>query len=67
MIESGASLEEKVLSKIFAHLESLSASFDNYFYPGELNAMEDWIIHHARFEADLVPDDEICKVGLRWF
>ena len=40
LVEGGSSLQRNVLMEIVAHMESLSASFDNYFSPGELNVME---------------------------
>ena len=46
-------------------MESLSASFDNYFSPGELNVMESWIIDLFKFDVlDKLPDDESYKEDL---
>ena len=47
-----------------ARMESLSASFDNYFSPNALNVMESWIIDPFTFNADKLPDDESCKEDL---
>ena len=45
-------------------MEFLSATFDNYFSPGELNAMESWIIDPFKFNVDKLPDDESYKEDL---
>ena len=43
VVEGGACLQGNVQLEIVAHMESLSASFGNYFFPGELNVVESWI------------------------
>ena len=64
VVESSASLQGNVQFKNFAHIKSLSASFDNYFSPGELNVMECWIINLFKFNVDKLPDDESYKENL---
>ena len=39
-VEGGASLQRHMQMAIVAHMESISASFDNYSSTGELNVME---------------------------
>ena len=60
-MEGGASLQRNVEMEIVAHMESLSASFDNNFSPGELNVMKTWIIDLFKFNVDKLPDDESYK------
>ena len=50
--------------EIVAHMESLSASFDNYFSPDEWNVMESWIIGLYKFNVDKLPDDKSYKEDL---
>ena len=64
VVEGGASLQGNVQLEIVAHIESLSASFDNYFSPDELNVMESWIINQFKFNVDKLPDDESYKEDL---
>ena len=45
-------------------MESLSASSENDFSPGELNVMESWIIDSFKFNVDKLPDDESYKEDL---
>ena len=40
VVEDGVSLQGNVQLEIVAHMKSLSAFFDNYFSPGELNVMK---------------------------
>ena len=47
--------------EIVVHIESLNASFDNCFSPGELNVMESWIIDPFKFNVEKLPDDESYK------
>ena len=64
LVEGGASLLENVQLEIVAHMKTLSASFNNYFSPGELNVMETWIIDPFKFNVDTLPDDESYKEDL---
>ena len=57
-MEVGASLQENVQLEIVAQLKTLSASFNNYFSPDELNIMETWIIDPFKFNKDTFSDDE---------
>ena len=61
LVEGGASLQRNVQMETVALMESLSASFDNYFSPGELKVMEAWIIDPFKFGVDKLPDDESYK------
>ena len=45
-------------------MKTLSASFNNYFSPGELNVMKTWIIDPFKFNVDTLPDDESYKEDL---
>ena len=51
LVEGGASLQRNVM-EIVAHMESLSAFFDNYFSPGESNVMETYIMDPYKFNVD---------------
>ena len=64
VVEGGVSLQRNVQWEIVAHMEFLSASFDNYFSPGELNVMRSWIVDPLSFNVDKLPDDESCKEDL---
>ena len=45
-------------------MKTLSASFNNYFSPSELNVMKTWIIDPFKFNVDTLPDDESYKKDL---
>ena len=64
VVEGGASPQGNVQLEIVVHMESLSASFDNYFSPGQLNVMEKWIIDPFKFNVYKLPDDESYKEDL---
>ena len=64
LVEGGANLLENVQLEIVAHMKTLSASFNNYFSPGELNVMETWIIDPFKFNVDTLPDDKSYKEDL---
>ena len=65
LVEGGASLLENVQLEIVADMKTLSASFNNYFSPSELNVMETWIkIDPFKFNVDTLPDDESYKEDL---
>ena len=63
-MEGGTSLLANVQLEIVAHMKTLSASFNNYFSPGELNVMETWIIDPFKFNVDTLSDDESYKEDL---
>ena len=64
VVKGSAGLQENVQLEIVAHMKSLSASFDNYFFSGELNVMTSQIIDPFKFNVDKLPDDEIYKEDL---
>ena len=67
VVKGDASLQKNVQLEIATHIESFSASFDNYFSPGtgKLNVMENWIINNSfKFNVNKLPDDESYKEDL---
>ena len=61
VVKGGASLQRNVQLEIVAHMESLSASFDHYFCPGESNVMESWIIDPFTFNVDKLPVTRVAR------
>ena len=64
VVEGGAGLHGNVQLKIVAHMESLSASFDNYFSSVKLNVMNSLIINPFKFNVGKLPDEESYKEDL---
>ena len=61
VVECDASLQRNVQLDIVEQMEFLSASFDNYFSPGEFNVMGSRTIDPFTFNAIKLPDDKSCK------
>ena len=61
---SNLDLEENLKAEVSQNLEALRESFDGYFYPGDLEEPETWIVNPFAFKLEKMGDEDEGKEHL---